>query len=476
MKTRWLYETVSLKKVFNNLSYMLKLYGYISLPPIVLSIIFQEYIFTALFAGVALFSFLAGSLIYRDAYSVVNMTESLVIVALSYLGFSLFGAVPFLPVSSFLNGFFEAMSGFTTTGLTMFNPEKLPRVLVFFRSYSQWIGGAGIVILSLAILRIPVRTASRIASAEAVKDELIGSMKSVTFLILRVYLILTIIGYAAFLLAGMNSYDSLVHVLSGISTGGFSSHEESIGFYSSISVRIAVVFLMMLGAVNFTLYHHLRKKEERRYFFEDPQIKYLIVVVVVFAVIPIFSGNGGNPLSSFFHSASSLTTTGYSVEPVTDWPDIKKLLGSIQMIIGGGDGSTAGGIKLFRIIIIFSITGWFIRRSLLPRRMKTAIKYKDLVISNTEVKEIFGFFVLYLFILFLSTAIFTLSGHGAFDSFFESASSLGTVGLSTGITRAAMRPYLKLLLVFNMWAGRIEILPLLILFNPFIWKTKRRKQ
>jgi len=476
MQSRWLYRTAGPRKVLFNLSYMLKLYGAVSVPPAVLSAIYGEFILTAVFAGTGLVSFLAGTLSFRRSYPVVNNAESLVIVALSYVLYSLLGALPFLTVSSYMNGFFEAMSGFTTTGLTMFDPEGLPRSLVFFRSYSQWIGGAGIVILSSAILRIPVRAASRIVSTEAVEVGLIGSMKSVATLIIRAYVVLTAIGLAALAISGMDWFDSLVHALSAISTGGFSSRAGSIGAYGSPLIRSAVILVMILGSVNFTLYHRFRDGERRRMLLTDPQVRWLLGTIVLFAFLNLLSGSGSGILTSLFHSATSLTTTGFDVDPVSGWPEATKLLSSIQMIIGGGDASTAGGIKLFRLIVIVHIAGWFIRRALLPRSTKTAVRYGDSVINNTEMKEIFAFFSLYLLIVAASTIIFAVSGHTASDSFFESASSLGTVGLSSGITGAGMPPHLKVLLIFNMWAGRIEILPVLVMFNPFIWRKGRKKR
>lgn len=476
MKSRWLYISARPKRVAVNLAYMLKLHGFVFLPPAVLSFIFQEYTYTIIFSAGSLLTYLIGTLAYDESYAVVNKTESMVIAALSYVLFSFLGALAFLPGASFINGFFEAMSGYTTTGLTMFQPESLPRTMVFFRSYSQWIGGAGIVILTLAILRIPARTASRIAAAEAVKDELIGSMKSATFLILKVYLVLTAAGYIALLAAGLSAFDALIHVLSGISTGGFSSRSGSIGSFQSGAVNTVMILIMALGAVNFTRYHHLRKKEERTIFFRDPQIHAMLFIIAVFALLQFIFISGEEIKSALFHSASSLTTTGFNIHPASGWPDAQKLFSSIQMVIGGGDGSTAGGIKLFRFIIILYLAGWFIRRSILPKKTKSPVKYNGQIIGNTEMKEIFAFFILYLLILSVSTLIFTLAGHNTFDSLFESVSSLGTVGLSSGITQPSLHFYLKIILIFNMWAGRIEILSVLILFSPFIWSLKRRKK
>jgi trk system potassium uptake protein TrkH len=475
MKTRWLYITVSTKKILNNLSHMLKLYGIISLIPVVVSLIYQEYLYTLFFGGIGLSAFTAGYLLYRDAYSIVNKTESLVIAGLSYLLFTTLGALAFLPVSSFLNGFFEIMSGFTTTGLTMFNPQKLPRTLVFFRSYSQWIGGAGIVVLSLAALDIPVRTTLRIASAESVKQEFIGSMKSILIIILKVYAVLTLIGFTALFLAGMSTFDSLIHVFSALSTGGFSSHENSIAFYPSPAIRLTLMMVMLLGAINFSLFYQLGKKKERYFLLKDTQVRYMIGIIIIFALVNILFNTGRSTMYAIFDSVSAMTTTGFSITPAAKWPVPEKLLSVVQMIIGGGDGSTAGGIKLFRFILLVSLAAWFIRRSLLPRSSHTAVRVNGRIISNREIKEVFAFLSLYLGILVLSTFIFTLSGYGIFDSFFESTSSLGTVGLSSGITSVSMAFHLKLLLIFNMWAGRLEILSVLILFNPYIWYVKGGK-
>ncbi|MBD3427064.1 MAG: hypothetical protein GF409_07550 [Candidatus Omnitrophica bacterium] len=473
MKYSWIIRSVKLRTVLFKLLPLLKLYGLICLAPVAVSLIYGEYVHTLIFAVTAVIAFLVGRFFQKDREGSINVPEGLIITALSYIMFSLLGALGFLPVTSFINGFFESMSGFTTTGLTLFDPETLPRTLVFFRSYSQWIGGAGIVILSLAVLIVPPRSSLRMFLSEGKKDDAIGNIKSLTLLILKVYGTFTVIGAGLFYLSGMGIFDSVVHVLSCISTGGFSSYGKSLAAYGGVT-RISFILIMFLGAVNFASYYLLRKKTGIRKFYAEPQLRYLLSVIFISALIYLcfYGWDTQKTLLCLFHSTSASTTTGFIVSTPGEWPGGVKLLSALQMIIGGGDGSTAGGIKVFRFVIIIYLVRWLIRGLLLPRKAKVPLKYADRIIDNESIKRIMGFFALYLMVLTISTVIISLFGYDPSDSFFESASSLGTVGLSSGITSMALPPFLKLVLIFNMWAGRLEILPVLVIFNPFIWRKK----
>ncbi|MFQ6117406.1 MAG: TrkH family potassium uptake protein [Candidatus Bipolaricaulia bacterium] len=456
----------------------LRLLGAVLALPLIISLIFKEFTYSWIFGALALGLFLGGYLGTRRLSSSqgLELKEALVVTALAYLLFALVGALPLLREASFINGLFEALSGFTTTGLSVVDPARLPKTLLFFRSYMQWIGGAGIIVLSLAILLRPGGTAFRLYSAEFGEENLVGSVVATARIVLRVYLILSALNYIAYIAVGMGPFDALLNALSTISTGGFSPWQGSIGHYQSTPIDLVTIIFMWIGAISFPLWYLARREGVKR-FLADRQVHYLLGLSALGGLL-LLLGSGfaaRNIVPGLFQAATALSTTGFAVTDQRGLSAGARLVTIVLMIIGGATGSTAGGIKLFRLIILLRLLRWLFLRPLLPEEAKLPIKYGGGGVSDRELKAIAAFVLLYLAILIIAALILMLSGYGFADALFEAASAQGTVGLSVGITSKAMPTLAKLVLMLLMWLGRLEIIPVLIALYPGIWFKLRRR-
>lgn len=449
---------------------LLKLLSAILIVPLVVSIINGDFLYTLLFGVLSLVSLAAGFLGEKIGNKSLDKKEAIVVTALSYLIFSLISAFAFLPETNYLNGFFEAISGFTTTGLSVLNVEFLPDTLIFFRSYSQWIGGAGIIIITLVIFINPGSSASQLYSSEFSKENLVGNVRNTGLIVIKIYLAFTLAGYIIYVITGIGFFDSLIFAMSTFSTGGFSSHSTSAGYYNLPLFNIALIFFMMLGATPFSTTYNITQKGLKGFsnYFE---LKYMLLFLFLSSILfyAAWGFRTDKIISSLFHSASAITTTGFSIEKSSEWTPGIKLLKIFLMIIGGSSESTAGGIKIIRFILIIYLFRWVILKLLLPEEAKVPIRIGNYSFKNTEIKKTASYFAVYIFIIFLSTFAFLYYGYNVIDSIFECSSALGTVGLSTGITDGNMPALLKVVLIIEMWAGRLEIFPLLALFYPFMW-------
>ncbi len=470
-------QPVNYRAIAANLGLILRLLGIIFVVPLIMSLAAGEFIYSFIFGGLAAGNYLLGRL--ASLFEEVNLSgkEALVVTALAYLLFALFGALAFLPELSFVDGFFESMSGFTTTGLTVVNAEQLPSSLLFFRAYSQWLGGAGIIVMTLVVLAGPGRSAFQLYTSEFGEEKLVGDVKATARIVLTVYLTLTILGYGAFVAAGMGPFDAMLNIFATVSTGGFAAQGNSMGYYSGTVIHLLVVLFMISGAIGFPSYYLLRHRGFRR-FFRDLQFRYLLIFIAAASLV--FWGVWGFRtkmiVPSIFHAATAMTTTGFSLIHPSSWPKEILWVTILLMLIGGSAGSTAGGLKLFRILVMFRLVRWLLSRALLPEEAKLPIKYGDMVIPEKELKQIFGFFAAYLGLICASVFFFSLYGFGLTNSLFDSVSALGTVGLSSGVTSASLPVFLKIILIIDMWAGRLEILPVLVVFYPAVWISKRRKK
>ncbi|MBS3813572.1 TrkH family potassium uptake protein [Candidatus Bipolaricaulota bacterium] len=452
----------------------LGLFGILTIVPLIVSIILGEFLYARIF-GILIVSTITigfGWRRFTPSISPMKLTDALIVTALVYLIFSLVGAIPFLPVKPFLDSLFEAVSGFTTTGLSTMDESIIPYSLHFFRAYAQWLGGMGIIVLSLAILLRPGKSAFKLYSSEFGETNILGSVVSTAKAVIKVYLTLTVVGFLAFYLAGMSPFSALIHIMTTIPTGGFSLYSDSIGHYNSPVISFTVTIFMILGAISFPLYY-ISVKEDFRRFFRDHQVQTLLLLILVGTLIfsLTFGSSFSNVVPGLFQTSTAITTTGFNTVPTGPLSDGNKFVTVILMIVGGGTGSTAGGIKIFRLLILLAMIRVVFFRTLLPREAKLPLKFGNLTVTGEEVESIFSFFVAYLTILVLSTMIVVwVEGFSLIDSLFEVASAEGTVGMSVGITSSSLNPFTKLVLILNMWLGRLEIIPVLVALYPKSWR------
>lgn len=457
---------------------VLRVLSLVLLPPAAVALVAGELplglTFLALAAAAAALSLGRQLLGPRD----LETREAVVVTALAYALFAAVGAVPFLEVTRPLDAFFEAMSGFTTTGLTLLDPETLSPGLVFFRAYAQWVGGAGIIILSLAVLTTTGKAALRLYGSEYRGEDILGSVRASAALVTRTYLVLTACGLVAFLGAGLGPFDALTHVLATLSTGGFGAYENSIGAFASPWVTGVVLLFMGVGATPFPLYHRLLRRGPST-LLRNLEVRSLGAAFLAGALAIYLArlaagaaGGGGGALGALFDAGTALTTTGFTLTDPASWSPGVRLLAVLLMIVGGCGRSTAGGLKVWRVVLLAKSLRLYLVRALLPQEARLSLRYQGQAIPAGEQVLVLSFVTLYLTHLALSTLLLALAGFGTGDALFESASSLGTVGLSAGVTSPGLAAWAKLLLIFNMWAGRLELLPVLLLFHPGTWKMR----
>lgn len=448
--------------------------GVVLAVPMVVALIFMELHTAAVYGATGLLIVLTGYLLVRILpEGELGWKESLVIAAIIFPFLALLNAFPFALSTgmSLSDSFFEAVSGITTTGLSV-APAGVGPVFLFARSWLQWIGGIGIVIIVLLVFIHPGTSAFRLFSVNVGESRIRPNVMATASILVKIYLVLTAVAFILLLLSGMPLFDSVCHALAAVSTGGFSTGENSVASFPGLFVPVAVLIGFLMGAVNFGLYTRLSGGIKD--FFSDLQFRYFILVLLLGFLLLLSTMAVEMPLSdalpaSAFQAASALSTAGFSTIDIGTLPDSSKAVLTFLMWIGGCVGSTSGGIKIMRLIILFKIIHLVFIRFFLPKEALTPLKVGDEVIEPDHVYHILTYVMLYALVIIVSSFIFMLHGTGLDNAVFEVSSALGTVGLSTGITGPMMPELLKWTLIIDMILGRIEIIPLCILLFPRTW-------
>ena len=468
---------LDLGAVLGQLAGLVRMMGWLLMLPAALGWLSREFLVAGVLSGLSLVALALGHWGRALRPKDLHLREAFVVTALAYPLFSLAGAIAFLQVAPFIDGFFESMSGFTTTGLTVVDLGVLPRSLRFFRAYMQWIGGAGIVILSVAVWNAtrPAGFRFRMWGSAAEGERIAGSVHASARQLVAIYALLTAVVCVALLVIGMPVEDAVLHGLATISTGGFSPHSASMGHYASNPTVLTVTMVgMLLGAISFSNYQRLTRRSQGDGHHRDPQVYALVGIVLVGASVLFVLE--GRPWHAMFDTVSAVTTTGFSLDDPANWSPTRKLFTTAWMTIGGSSGSTAGGLKLMRLVVLFKLAEWTFRRSLLPPEAQVPLKYAGTAIETEPLRHLLGFMVAYLLLMLAGGSALVLAGFAPEDALFESASAMGTVGLSSGITNADLPTWVKLMLSLEMWAGRLEVLPVLVLLYPGTWKLRRRSR
>jgi trk system potassium uptake protein len=440
----------------------------------------------ALIGLFALSLFLGASFGKRNGF--IGVREGFLLVSLSWVLVSLFGALPFRlsgAIPSFTDAFFETMSGFTTTGASILTAiEPLPKALLFWRSLTHWLGGMGIVVLTVAVLPLLGTGGLQMLKAEApgpTVDKITPKITATAKILWFIYLGLTLLETALLMFGGMDLFDSLTHAFGTMATGGFSPKNSSVGFYHSPWIHWIITIFMMLAGVNFILYFKLltgrvealiRNTELKAYLF----IFFLATGGTTFVLFSsgTYVSFGESLRHAGFQVASILTTTGYATTDYELWPAFTQAILFSLMFIGGCSGSTGGGIKVVRIVTLLK-QGFNEMRYLAHPRAVFSIRIDGKVVRKHFVYTVSGFFFLYIALLITTTLVTASSGSDLISSFTTALATVGNIGPGFGSigptdNYAAFPDYVKWFLSFAMMAGRLEVYTVLILFTPRFWK------
>lgn len=374
---------------------------------------------------------------------------------------------------------FEAVSGFTTTGLsTLASVEEHSRTFLLARAWMQWMGGLGFVALSLALILEPGIATRRLGASGLDPAEVAASMRTYARRVLLIYLGLT--GFAVILLLalGATGFDAVVHTLAGVSTGGFAPRDTSLAPLGR-GLQCAVLGVALLGAVSLPLYAELRRGHWRR-LRDDVEIRALLLLIAVVAGCLVLSvGLDGGPPGVRLPdlallAVSAQTTAGFSTFALGELPESAKAVLILSMITGGSVGSTAGGIKLLRLLVVLRVLQWLVARTRLPAHAVSGPTLGGERLEQAELLPAAAVILLFLGVLTASWLAFLAYGYEPLDALFEVTSATGTVGLSVGISRPELEPFLKGVLCLDMLLGRLEVFAVLVALSPRTWIGRRR--
>lgn len=413
--------------------------------------------------------------------------DGFAIVALGWLLISFFGALPFVfsgTIPSIVDAFFEASSGLTTTGASVIKDiESVGKGILFWRSFTHWIGGMGVLVMTLAILPSIGTGSLQVMKAESpgpTPGKLVPRLGQTAKILYGIYFAITVAEIILLCIAGMPLYDSMLHSFGTVGTGGFSNKGLSVGYYNNIYIEIIITFFMLACGVNFALYYAMLKGNIKG-IFKDGEFKLYIGVVVISIILialnihgSMFKSLGEAFRHSSFQVASIITTTGYATTDFNLWPTFSKMILLTLMFIGGCSGSTAGSIKSIRILFLFKIMKRELLKIIHPRAVYT-VKYDDKVVEEDTLMEVLAFFFMYMLVFILAVLVISLEGKDALTSISAVTATLGNVGPGFGIV-GPMGNFSDLndlstgVLSLCMIIGRLEIYPILLLFIPSFWK------
>ncbi|NLN06382.1 MAG: TrkH family potassium uptake protein [Firmicutes bacterium] len=419
---------------------------------------------------------------------VIRYKEGFAIVTFGWLLVSLAGALPFLfagVLPSFVDAFFETVSGFTTTGATVIpDVESVPYSLLFWRSFTHWLGGMGILVLALAVLPALGMGTFQILKAESpgpVSAKLTPRVSSTAKILYSIYLVITVAQILLLRAGGMPWFDSVVNSFATLGTGGYAIKNVSIGAYNNLYFEIVITVFMLLAGVNFSLYYLAVRKRSLSDFFHDTEFRLYIGIIAAYILIITLNIYGNNYSSlaeslrhASFQVASIITTTGFTTTDFNLWPDLSRALLLTLMFIGACAGSTGGGMKVIRIYLLMQ----YIRRevnSLIHPRAVKAIKVNNIPLQESVLTNVLGFTVLYFIIFIIAGLLLLTQKYDMITAFSAVAATLSNIGPGLGLvgpstTCAGLTAFSKIVLSFCMILGRLEIYTVVALLLPQTWK------
>jgi len=475
------------KTVFFTLGILQIILGISMVFPIIIQIIFDE--LDSSFIGASLITIIFGTLFFLsnlDHDKKLSLQNAFLLTALSWLSIAVFSSLPFIFSNlnlSITDSFFESMSGITTTGSTIITDlNSSPKAILLWRALLQWLGGIGIIVMAITlmpIMNVGGMQLFKVSSSDA-SEKILPKTKEITLRLILIYLILTFLCSFFYNICGMKFFDSLTHSMTTIATGGFSNYNESIGYFNNIKIEIISMIFIILGSIPFIAYIKFLSGK-KNIFYTDTQIKSFIKIIfysilILFIYLTIFNKSFSDVSlrSISFNVISILTGTGYVTQNFDDWGSFPLIYFLILMFIGGCAGSTACGIKIFRVQILYLFLKNQLKKIIYPRGI-FIIKYDNNNVNEKFMASIIAFIYLYIIIFFIITAMLTLSGLDFTTSISGAATSISNVGPGLGEligpngNFSQLPDFSKWILSFGMILGRLELFAILVLFLPSFW-------
>ena len=476
------------KTVFFTLGILQIILGISMVFPIIIQIIFDE--LDSSFIGASLITIIFGTLFFLsnlDHDKKLSLQNAFLLTALSWLSIAVFSSLPFIFSNlnlSITDSFFESMSGITTTGSTIITDlNSSPKAILLWRALLQWLGGIGIIVMAITlmpIMNVGGMQLFKVSSSDA-SEKILPKTKEITLRLILIYLILTFLCSFFYNICGMKFFDSLTHSMTTIATGGFSNYNESIGYFNNIKIEIISMIFIILGSIPFIAYIKFLSGK-KNIFYTDTQIKSFIKIIfysilILFIYLTIFNKSFSDVSlrSISFNVISILTGTGYVTQNFDDWGSFPLIYFLILMFIGGCAGSTACGIKIFRVQILYLFLKNQLKKIIYPRGI-FIIKYDNNNVNEKFMASIIAFIYLYIIIFFIITAMLSLSGLDFTTSISGAATSISNVGPGLGEligpngSFSQLPDFSKWVLSFGMILGRLELFAILVLFLPSFWQ------
>ena len=480
---------MNFKMILNILGWILIFEALFFLVPIITAVVYGEAVLADFLISAGLCLICGGLLIMKKPENkALYSREGYVIVSLSWIVLSLFGALPFYisgVIPNFVDALFETVSGFTTTGATVLGEvETLPKAILIWRSFTHWVGGMGVLVFAMAVLPMTDGRAMHLMRAEVpgptcgkISSKLSDSAK----ILYAIYLVMTVIETILLCAGGMPLFDALIHAFGTAGTGGFSNKALSVGAYNSPYFEIVIGVFMLLFGINFNLYYFLLLRHFREAFASEEMHVYLGIVAfstltITANIASMYDSVGTALRTAFFQVSSIVTTTGYATADFNLWPTYSRIVIVILTFVGACAGSTAGGLKVSRVIILFKAARQDLNK-MLHSHAVTTVRFEGKPLDEKTLRGVHNYFNIYMLLLTLSVLLLSLDGFDLVTTFTSVATCLNNVGPGLEMVGpmgsfADFSAPAKLLLAFDMLAGRLELYPMLALFAPRLWRKR----
>lgn len=478
------------KMILNTIGNIFKLEALLLILPLGVSLIYRENTYLSFIIPIVILTLLGFALtIKKPKNRTMYAREGFIVVGLSWILVSLFGALPFViskEIPNFINAFFETVSGFTTTGASILTDvEALSKGILFWRSFTHWVGGMGILVFIMAIIPSSDGDTIHILRAESPGPQvgkLVSKIKLNARILYLIYFALTIIEIIMLLFGKMPLFDAVVHSFGTAGTGGFGIKNSSIGAYNNYCQIVIGIFMIMFG-INFNIFYFILVGNFRQAFKSEELRWYLSIILIAISIITLnIMLSDVNAVFSttlkdaFFQVSSIITTTGYSTTDFNAWPELSRSILIILMFFGACAGSTGGGIKISRLAMLVKSSKREISKQMHPHRVQN-VRFEGSVLSEDTVKGVFSYFSIFMIIFVVCVLLVGIENKDFVTNFSAVAACINNIGPGLSIVGpmgnyVSFSIFSKIVLIFAMLVGRLEIFPILMLFIPSVWKRR----